>query len=115
MHFSTLNQWLNWQVSLHSREIDLGLARVKRVAQRLNLLPPPFPIITVAGTNGKGSSVILLDAILSAANYRIGRYTSPHLLRYNERICIAGMEASDAQICHAFELVPTRWWIFGWI
>jgi dihydrofolate synthase/folylpolyglutamate synthase len=105
MHFSTLNQWLNWQVSLHFREIDLGLARVKMVAQRLNLLPPPFPIITVAGTNGKGSSVILLDAILSAANYRIGRYTSPHLLRYNERICIAGMEASDAQICHAFELI----------
>jgi len=105
MHFSTLNQWLNWQTSLHAREIDLGLTRVKTVAERLNLLPPPFPIITVAGTNGKGSSVILLDAILSAANYRIGRYTSPHLLRYNERICIGGVGASDAQICHAFELI----------
>jgi dihydrofolate synthase/folylpolyglutamate synthase len=105
MYFSSLDQWLDWQESLHSRPIDLGLTRVKTVAERLNLLPPPFPIISVAGTNGKGSSVILLDAILSAANYRIGRYTSPHLLRYNERICIGGVSATDAEICHAFELI----------
>ncbi|OAD20431.1 bifunctional folylpolyglutamate synthase/ dihydrofolate synthase, partial [Candidatus Thiomargarita nelsonii] len=71
MHFTTLNQWLDWQTSLHPREIELGLTRCRTVAQRLNLLPPRFPIISVAGTNGKGSSVILLDAILSAAGYRI--------------------------------------------
>ncbi|RKZ71395.1 MAG: bifunctional tetrahydrofolate synthase/dihydrofolate synthase [Candidatus Parabeggiatoa sp. nov. 1] len=105
MRFTTLNQWLDWQNSLHPREIELGLTRIRTVAQRLNLLPPPFPIISVAGTNGKGSSVVLLDAILSAAGYRVGRYTSPHLLRYNERICIAGIEASDAQICDAFNLI----------
>ncbi len=105
MRFTTLNQWLDWQNSLHPREIELGLTRIRTVAQRLNLLPPPFPIISVAGTNGKGSSVVLLDAILSAAGYRVGRYTSPHLLRYNERICIAGIEASDAQICDAFSLI----------
>jgi len=105
MHFTTLNQWLDWQTSLHPREIELGLTRCRTVAQRLNLLPPRFPIISVAGTNGKGSSVILLDAILSAAGYRIGRFTSPHLLRYNERICIAGHEADDAEICQAFRLI----------
>jgi len=105
MQFTTLEQWLNWQTSLHPHAIVLGLNRVSTVAQRLNLLSPPFPIISVAGTNGKGSSVALLDAILSAAGYHIGRYTSPHLLRYNERICIGGVEASEAQICQAFELI----------
>lgn len=105
MRFTTLNQWLDWQRELHSRKIDLGLTRCRAVAQRLNLLPPPFPIISVAGTNGKGSSVILLDTILSAAGYRVGRYTSPHLLRYNERICIAGTYVDDAQLCHAFDLI----------
>jgi dihydrofolate synthase/folylpolyglutamate synthase len=101
MRFSTINQWLNYI----PHTIELGLTRCRTVAQRLNLLPPPFPIISVAGTNGKGSSVVLLDAILSAAGYRVGRYTSPHLLRYNERICVAGVEASEAKICQAFELI----------
>ncbi|KHD08253.1 hypothetical protein PN36_19195 [Candidatus Thiomargarita nelsonii] len=101
----TLNQWLDWQTSLHPHEIELGLTRCRTVAQRLNLLPPRFPIISVAGTNGKGSSVILLDAILTAAGYRMGRFTSPHLLRYNERISIAGHEADDAEICQAFRLI----------
>lgn len=105
MHFTTLAQWLDWQTSLHPREIELGLNRCRTVAQRLNLLSPAFSIISVAGTNGKGSSVALLDAILSAAGYRIGHFTSPHLLRYNERICIAGQQVSDAQICHAFHLI----------
>jgi dihydrofolate synthase/folylpolyglutamate synthase len=105
MRFTTLDQWLDWQSSLHPHEIELGLTRCRTVAQRLNLLPPQFPVISVAGTNGKGTSVILLDAILSAAGYRIGRFMSPHLLRYNERICIAGIEADDAQICQAFNLI----------
>ena len=105
MHFKTLDQWLDWQISLNPREIELGLSRISTVARRLNLLSPSFPIINVAGTNGKGSSVILLDAILSAAGYRVGRYTSPHLLRYNERICIGGIEATDTEICQAFDLI----------
>lgn len=105
MFFSNLEEWLNWQNSLHPHKIDLGLTRCRTVAQRLNLLSPSFPIISVAGTNGKGSSVMLLDAILSSAGYRVGRFMSPHLLRYNERICIAGCESSDAEICRAFELI----------
>jgi len=105
LHFTSLRQWLDWQTSLHPREIELGLTRCRTVAQGLNLLPPQFPVISVAGTNGKGSSVVLLDAILSAAGYRIGRFTSPHLLRYNERICVAGHEVDDAEICQAFSLI----------
>jgi dihydrofolate synthase/folylpolyglutamate synthase len=105
MNFITLKQWLNWQSSLHPTEIELGLERVSTVAKRLNLLPPPFPIITVAGTNGKGSSIILLDTILSTAGYHVGRFMSPHLLCYNERICVSGVEVSDTQICQAFEFI----------
>ena len=71
MRFTTLDQWLDWQTSLHPREIELGLDRCRIVAQRLNLLPPPCFIITIAGTNGKGSSTVLLDTILSAAGYRV--------------------------------------------
>ncbi|NJO15363.1 MAG: bifunctional tetrahydrofolate synthase/dihydrofolate synthase [Thioploca sp.] len=105
MRFTTLDQWLDWQTSLHPREIELGLDRCRIVAQRLNLLPPPYFIITIAGTNGKGSSTVLLDTILSTAGYRVGRYTSPHLLRYNERICIAGQEVTDEQLCGAFNAI----------
>jgi len=105
MRFNTLNEWLDWQFSLHPRKMELGLTRIRAVAQRLNLLPPPFPVMTVAGTNGKGSSVIMLDAILTAAGYRVGRFTSPHLLRYNERICVANQEASDSQLCQVFQLI----------
>lgn len=107
MRFTTLDQWLDWQTSLHPREIELGLDRCRLVAQRLNLLPPPSFIITIAGTNGKGSSTVLLDTILSAAGYRVGRYTSPHLLRYHERICIAGQEVTDEQLCWAFNAIET--------
>ena len=103
MSSKNLDEWLIWQSSLHPREIELGLTRCRTVAQRLDLLPLPFPSISVAGTNGKGSSVILLDSIFSAAGYRVGRFTSPHLLRYNERICISGIDASDSKICDAFE------------
>jgi dihydrofolate synthase/folylpolyglutamate synthase len=107
MHFKTLDEWLSWQIAVHPREIELGLTRCRTIAQRLDLLPSPFPLINVAGTNGKGSSVALLDVILSAAGLRTGRYTSPHLLRYNERICIAGQEANDAQLCEAYEMIET--------
>lgn len=105
MRFQTLNEWLTWQEQLHPRAIDLGLDRVKSVLARMNLAATPYAVITVAGTNGKGSCAVYLEAILAAAGYRIGTYLSPHLLRYNERIRVAGVEADDATICAAFERV----------
>jgi dihydrofolate synthase/folylpolyglutamate synthase len=105
MRFPTLQQWLAWQETLHPKAIDLSLDRVREVQRRLKLDRPEFAIITVAGTNGKGSSVALLEAIYSAAGYRVGAYTSPHLLRYNERIRVQGREVSDQEICLAFDRI----------
>ena len=105
MSSRTLDEWLAWQASLHSEEIELGLDRVSDVWRRLNCPPFRGKVITVAGTNGKGSSVAFLESILRAAGYRTGCYTSPHLLRYNERIRLRGEEATDAAICEAFEQV----------
>ncbi|MDH5446434.1 MAG: bifunctional tetrahydrofolate synthase/dihydrofolate synthase [Gammaproteobacteria bacterium] len=105
MRFKTLVEWLNWQESLHPQTIELGLERVSEVFQRLHSDPPPFKIITVAGTNGKGSTVALLESILRAAGYKTGAYTSPHLLEYNERISLNGAHASDEQICQAFDRI----------
>ncbi|HEX2243217.1 MAG TPA: bifunctional folylpolyglutamate synthase/dihydrofolate synthase, partial [Gammaproteobacteria bacterium] len=86
MRFQKLEDWLNWQQALHPHTIELGLERVSQVAKRLDLTRPPHRIITVAGTNGKGSSVAMLESILIEAGYSVGSYTSPHLLRYNERV-----------------------------
>ena len=105
MRFNTLPDWLAWQETLHPSVIDLGLERVRAVAQRMQLLQPPFAVITVGGTNGKGSTVAMLEAILGAAGYRVGTYTSPHLLRYNERVRLNGIEVDDAQLCAAFARV----------
>lgn len=105
MRFSTLGDWLHWQEGLHPRVIDLGLERVAIVAGRLGIDRPRARIITVGGTNGKGSTVAYLEAMLQALGYRPGAYTSPHLLRYNERIRIAGREATDEAIVAAFEAV----------
>ncbi len=98
----SLSQWLARLERLHPDEIDLGLSRVSQVAQRLDLLDA-FPlVITVAGTNGKGSVVATLEALLLAQGRTVGAHTSPHLLRYNERIKINGLEADDEAICQAF-------------
>lgn len=106
MRYDTLAAWLAWIERLHPRGIDLGLERVRRAAAALGIGPAlPCPVVTVAGTNGKGSSVALLEAILAAAGYRVAVYTSPHLLRYNERVRIGGREATDAELCQAFERV----------
>ncbi len=105
MRFNSLEAWLQWQVGLHHREIELGLDRVSKVWQRLWDKPLPFTVVTVAGTNGKGSSVAFLDQILRSANYRVGSFTSPHLVRYNERIRINGKMATDDTICRAFDEV----------
>jgi dihydrofolate synthase/folylpolyglutamate synthase len=96
-----------WLAHLETRNVDaivLGLDRVRTVAERL-ALHPGFPLITIGGTNGKGSACAYLDTMLAAAGYRVGCYTSPHLLRYNERVRIAGDEASDADLCRAFGAV----------
>lgn len=103
--FQTLAEWLHWQETLHYPAIALGLDRCRGVAQRLGLLPPPYTVLTVGGTNGKGSSTTLLDLILRKSGYLVGKYMSPHLLRYNERICINGEEVSDAALCRAFEQI----------
>ncbi|MEO5573006.1 MAG: bifunctional tetrahydrofolate synthase/dihydrofolate synthase [Gammaproteobacteria bacterium] len=100
-----LAEWLSWQETQHAKPIDLGLERTRPLLRRLSLDHPSHAIITVAGTNGKGSSVALLEAILHGAGYRVGAYTSPHLLRYNERIRILGEEADDAQLCASFERI----------
>jgi dihydrofolate synthase/folylpolyglutamate synthase len=101
---STLADWLSYLESLHPKTIALGLERVAQVKQRLNL-QADFPIITVGGTNGKGSVCAMLEAMLHAAGYRVGCYTSPHLLHYNERVRIAKKQASDAELCAAFEYI----------
>lgn len=105
MRFNSLEDWLSWQETLHPSEIELGLGRVGTVLARLKLNQPNFTLITVAGTNGKGSSVAMLEAILLAAGYRVGSYTSPHLLSYNERIKLDGKPVDDASLCESFERI----------
>jgi dihydrofolate synthase/folylpolyglutamate synthase len=100
----SLADWLARLESLHPSAIELGLDRVRRVRDALGLAPA-FPLIVVGGTNGKGSTCAYLEAILSAAGCRTGLYTSPHLLRYNERVRMAGREATDAELVTAFEKV----------
>jgi dihydrofolate synthase/folylpolyglutamate synthase len=102
-----LESWLNYIQSLHPTEIELGLERVAEVAKRLGIDKPKSQVITVAGTNGKGSSVALLEAILIAHGISVGSFTSPHLHRYNERIKINGEEVADEEICQAFERIQT--------
>ena len=102
MRFQTLAEWLAWQETLHPKAIDLGLDRVRTVAERLDLLRPKHLVITVAGTNGKGSSAAMLESILHSAGQRVGAYTSPHLLDYNERIRIDQTPAGDDAIIAAF-------------
>jgi dihydrofolate synthase / folylpolyglutamate synthase len=94
--FSRLSDWLAWQEALHPSTIDLGLERLNRTLQALGWQRPRCPVISVGGTNGKGSCVALLSRILGEAGYRVGTFTSPHLLRYNERITLDGGEVSDA-------------------
>ena len=104
MRFQTLPEWLAWQEKLHFTEVDPGLERVRQVWQQLKgKATLPFKVITVAGTNGKGSSVAMLDSILRAAGYRTGAYTSPHLINYNERIVVDGEACDDRLISEAFE------------
>jgi dihydrofolate synthase/folylpolyglutamate synthase len=103
----SLADWLRMQETVHGLGIDLGLERIRSVALRLKLLPVRSRTIIVAGTNGKGSTVACLAGILRASGYRAGAFTSPHLLRYNERITVDGAEASDAELVAAFEAIES--------
>ena len=94
----TLSGWLEFIERQHPKTIALGLERVAVVLERM-ALRPAYPVITVGGTNGKGSTCAMLEAILHAAGYRCALYTSPHLLRYNERVRIGGKEAGDDALC----------------
>jgi len=99
---STLQDWLAHIERQHPRSIDMGLERVRAVADRMGLGRPAARVVTVAGTNGKGSTVAFIESIARAAGLRVGAYTSPHLLAYNERVRIDGRDADDAALVGAF-------------
>ena len=105
MNQRTLHDWLARLERQHPRAIDLGLERVREVAERMGLGKPAPCVITVGGTNGKGSTVAFIEAIARASGLRVGAYTSPHLLAYNERVRIDGRDAGDDELVEAFEAV----------
>ncbi|WP_368229293.1 bifunctional tetrahydrofolate synthase/dihydrofolate synthase [Aeromonas sp. R10-1] len=98
----SLVDWLSYLEQIHPANIDMGLERVGTVARRMGLTELPFKVITVAGTNGKGSSCAMAASILMAAGYRVGVYSSPHLLRFTERVRVNGQELDDGDHCAAF-------------
>ena len=101
----SLADWLSYLEQLHPSAIDMGLERSRIVLQRLGLTRIAPRVITVTGTNGKGSTCAFIASLLQGQGLKVGVYSSPHLLRYNERVQIAGVEASDAQLCEAFAVV----------
>jgi dihydrofolate synthase/folylpolyglutamate synthase len=103
----TLAEWLAYQERVNVHTIELGLDRVREVWQRMGAPAPAKQVITVGGTNGKGSTVALLEAMLTAAGLRVGAFTSPHLLEYNERVRIDGANADDAALIASFERIET--------
>lgn len=104
---SPVKEWLHWLEQQHPKTIDLGLERVAKAAELFDLQTMNCPVITIAGTNGKGSSAQLLSDILLAANYKVGCYTSPHIIEFNERIRIDDEDVSDDLLReHFFKLKP---------
>lgn len=101
----SLDSWLEWLEGIHPTAIDMGLDRVSRVADRLGLRPVVHPLVLVGGTNGKGSTVAMLASIYSAAGYRVGAYTSPHIEDFRERICIQGHMAEPQEVIDALAFV----------
>ncbi len=104
---NTLDDWLNYQENLHFQEIDLGLERVKKVYRKLFPKGVSFKVITVSGTNGKGSTVAFIGSIYQQSNFKVAQFSSPHILKYNERFVINGVQATDEQICCAFEKIQS--------
>ncbi len=102
---STLSEWLGYIEEIHVSSMDLTLDRVKLVFERLLPEGVPFRVVTVAGTNGKGSCCAYLESILLAAGYSVGKYTSPHITRFNERICLNGSMVDDELVCAAFSRI----------
>jgi dihydrofolate synthase / folylpolyglutamate synthase len=102
---SSLEQWLAYQTQVHPQAIDLGLDRLKQVLDRLGWRPPQVPVITVAGTNGKGSVSGYCASIMAAAGYRVGTFTSPHLRDYRERIRVHDRWVSEQELVSAFERI----------
>ncbi|OBT00964.1 bifunctional folylpolyglutamate synthase/dihydrofolate synthase [Vibrio tasmaniensis] len=102
---SSLEMWLDYLSNIHTSAIDLGLDRVQAVASKANLTKPAKHVITVAGTNGKGSTCALMEAILLDAGYSVGVYSSPHLIRYNERVRINGQDLSDEKMVQSFDFI----------
>ncbi len=100
-----LADWLRWQEGLNPKLVDLGLDRCARVARRMGLAGLPMPVVTVAGTNGKGSCIAYLASILESAGHRVAAYTSPCLRRYNESLRLGGREVEDGELIAAFETV----------
>jgi dihydrofolate synthase/folylpolyglutamate synthase len=100
----TLEQWLDWQSQLHPSHIELGLERVSSVFGRLKLAPLRR-VITVAGTNGKGTTVAAYESWLHARGFKVASYTSPHIQKYNERVRLGRKSVSDASLCEAFTQV----------
>ena len=105
MRYRRLSDWLEWQEKLHPTPVDLGLERVRAVAECCDILPEARAVVGVAGTNGKGSTVALLEEILHREGYRVGAYTSPHLRRYNERIRVGMTPVGDYELCEAFDFI----------
>ena len=101
----TLEEWIDWQCKLHPTNMDFNLSRVIEVAKKLKIDQPIPKVITVAGTNGKGSTVSILESILYESDYKVGSYTSPHLLSFNERIKIDKVPVKTDSICDAFESI----------
>ena len=107
MKNKSLNQWLEYLESIHPTEIEMGLNRVRTVAQRMDLIKPASKVMLVAGTNGKGSTVTYCSTILSQCGLLVGSYMSPHLHVYNERVRINNKMASDLDLVESFEAIET--------
>ena len=104
----SLDRWLSYIYSIHSVEMDLGLERVKKVADQLGVLKINSPIIVVGGTNGKGSTVATLESIYVEAGYHTGTFTSPYLLKHNELVKIDKICAKDDEFCKAYTLIENK-------
>ncbi|HEY7673429.1 MAG TPA: bifunctional tetrahydrofolate synthase/dihydrofolate synthase [Gammaproteobacteria bacterium] len=101
--FTTLAEWLAWFETLHPKKIDFSLDRIRAVLEALGIAKPQYRVVTVGGTNGKGSCVAILESIYVHAGYKVGAFTSPHLWRFNERIRLGGADVSDATLIGLFE------------
>ena len=102
---NTLQDWLDWQQTLHPHNIDFKLERIKSVYNKLNIKKIANKVIIVAGTNGKGSTVAILESILHESNYTVGTFTSPHIINYNERIRFNKQEVETSELIQTFKML----------